>query len=363
MRPIAEVDKNFSLGKDLKKDDICFYNILSAPFRIDGVILPTKEDEPFCRIPTQVAEQVNKGVAIMNLCTAGGRVRFKTDAAYVSVYVEMKDRPDLVGKMPHMAYTGSIGMDLYEYRDGKEHHVMTFIPNVNMVDTYESIIEFPDARPRELTINMPLYSGMTKMLVGVNKSAELWPCRPYTHEIPVVYYGSSITQGGCASRPGNSYQAMISRRFDCNYLNLGFSGWARGEETVAAYISRLSMKAFVLDYDHNAPTKEHLEKTHMPFYKKVREANPDLPIIFVSRPYSDACSTWLSAEDVEERFQIIKKTYDAAVAAGDRNVYLIDGRTMVSHIPDSWGVDISHPNDLGFHAMATAIGNVLAQIL
>lgn len=363
MQKIAEVDQNFRIGEKLNKNDIQFYSVLNAPFHIDGVIPPKTEGEPFYRIPPEVAEQVNKGVAAMNPCTAGGRVRFKTDSQYVAVHVEIKERPDLVGKLSHMAFTGSTGMDLYEHRDGNEHYVMTFVPAVNMTDEYEAIIEFPDPHPRELTINMPLYSGITKMLVGLSESAAIWPCRNYKHDVPVVYYGSSITQGGCASRPGNSYEAMISRRLDCNYLNLGFSGSARAEQSIADYIRQLPMSIFVFDYDHNAPTVEHLQKTHKAFYERFREVQPDTPIIFATRPYSDANTIRISAEEVETRFQIVKKTYDDAIASGDHNVYLIDGRDMVAHIPDSWGVDISHPNDLGFHAMATAFGDILEKLL
>lgn len=359
---LAEVDSNLKVGLDIAKKDVMFYNILYTPFQIDGVIPPRSEGEPFYRIPPEIAQTVNEGVAAMNRCTAGGRVRFRTDSPYVAVHVEMRGPVELVGKYPHMPLTNSLGMDLYERRGDKEYFIMTFVPPVSTVDHYESIIEFPDARPRELTINMPLYSGMTKLLVGLSDTAKIWPCRSYTHEIPVVYYGSSITQGGCASRPGNSYESMICRRLDCNYLNLGFSGWARAEESIAEYISSLPMSAFVCDYDHNAPTVEYLQKTHRPFYERIRKAKPHVPIIFVSRPYSPG-PTVPTAEEVEERFQIIKKTYDDAVSRGDRNVYLIDGREMVAGIPDSWSVDNSHPNDLGFGAMAKAIGDVLERIL
>ena len=363
MKPLAEVDKNFSLGKNLNKPDICFYNVLNAPFRIDGVIPPKYEGEPFCRIPHETAKQIGETLYAMNHCTSGGRIRFKTDSSYVAIHAEVENRPDLIGRYPHMPFTCVMGMDLYEYRDGKEHYVMTFVPPVDMVDRYESIIEFPDARPRELTINMPLYSGLTRVLVGLSESAQIWPCREYTHDLPVVYYGSSITQGGCASRPGNSYQAIISRRLDCNFINLGFSASAMGEQGMADYIRQLPMKAFVFDYDANAPTPEYLENTHMAFFQRVRDVNPDLPIIMVTRPYSESLTGWLTDHDAEDRVRIVKKTFDTAVAAGDKHVYFIDGRDMVAHIPDSWGVDLWHPNDLGFHAMATAIGDVLEKLM
>ena len=150
---------------------------------------------------------------------------------------------------------------------------------------------------------------------------------------------------------------------DCNFINLGFSGAAMGDKRIAEYISQLPMSIFVFDYDANAPTPEYLQETHEPFFKLVRENNPDLPIILVTRPYSESLTGWLDQDDAESRVHIVKKTYDAAISAGDKNVYYIDGRTMVSHIPDCWGVDLWHPNDLGFHGMATVIGDVIAKIL
>lgn len=357
----TEVDRNLTVSKTLGKEDVVFYDVTDGHFQIDGVIVPGKAGEPYCRIPQDVAQNVNSGVQAMNVCTSGGRIRFKTDSSYVAVRVLSEGDKTLFGRYPHMPLTGSLGMDLYEHIDGKEHYVMTFVPPVDTIDIYESIIEFPDSKVRELTINMPTYSGLTKLMVGVSVDAGIFPCRNYKHGVPVVYYGSSITQGGCASRPGNTYESIISRKLDCNFINLGFSGWARAEQTMADYISSLKMSAFVMDYDHNAPTVEHLQKTHKPFFERIRSAQPQLPIIFVSRPYS--FSYIVSADEIEQRFQIIKKTYDDAIAAGDRNVYLIDGREMVKDIPDSWGVDVSHPNDLGFGAMARAIGNVLATVL
>ena len=359
---LSEVDENLKIETNLKKDDIRFYDVLKPPFTLYGVIPPEKSGEIFYRIPPEVAETVNRGVAAMNRCTAGGRVRFKTDSSYVAIRVDIPSEQDLLDHGPHMAFTCAAGMDLYETIDGKERYVLTFIPPLNFKEYYESIIEFPDARERELTINMPLYGGFTRFLIGVEEGAKIEKGREYTHSLPVVYYGSSVTQGGCASRPGNSYQSIISRRLDCNYINLGFSGWARGEQTMADYISKLPMSVFVFDYDHNAPTAEHLAATHQAFFKTVRKANPELPIIFASKPHAESLTAYRSAEDVEARFQIIKRTYDEAVASGDKNVYLIDGRDMVKDIPDCWSVDISHPTDIGFYAMAKAFGDVLEKI-
>ena len=211
---------------------------------------------------------------------------------------------------------------------------------------------------RELIINFPLYSGVKKLYIGLSDKADIGTPAKYTYDVPVVYYGSSITQGGCASRPGNSYQQMISRRFDCDYVNLGFSGSARGETAIAEYIAGLKMSVFVYDYDHNAPTPEHLMNTHKPMFDIIRKAQPDLPIIMASwTPTNNHGQT-------DRRFEIIKRTYDIAKSEGDENVYLLDGRRMFDGIcEDNGTVDGCHPNDWGFAAMAKAFGDAIEKVI
>ena len=180
---------------------------------------------------------------------------------------------------------------------------------------------------------------------------------PYRIEKPVVYYGSSITQGGCASRPGSAYESILSRRFSCDHINLGFSGNAKGEKEMAEYISGLDMAVFVYDYDHNAPSVEHLQMTHEPMFKRIRSAHPDLPIVMMSRPRPK-----LSPKE-EQRLEIIRTTYRNALQSGDRNVYLIDGRTLMQMAGNEGTVDTDHPTDFGFTSMAKTISEVFEQIL
>ena len=115
---------------------------------------------------------------------------------------------------------------------------------------------------REYTLNLPLFNEIYELYIGVEKGSSLVSHNDYRIEKPVVFYGSSITQGVEASRPGTSYESVISRNIDCDYINLGFAGCAKGEEEIAEYISEIDMSAFIMDYDHNAPDSEHLKKTH-----------------------------------------------------------------------------------------------------
>ena len=153
-----------------------------------------------------------------------------------------------------------------------------------------------------------------------------------------------------------SYQAIISRRFDYDYINLGFSGNAKAEDSIADYIKNLDMSLFVYDYDHNAPTVEHLANTHEKMFKAIREKHPLLPIIIMSRP-----KYYLTDEEKISR-NIIETTYNNAVSAGDKNVYFIDGKALTRLCKDSGTVDNCHPTDFGFASMAKALSKVIADI-
>ncbi|MBE6811242.1 MAG: hypothetical protein E7521_09410 [Ruminococcaceae bacterium] len=349
MSNISDIDSNFKVETNLNENDIRFYDVKQPPFQICGLIY---ESGKFRRFPENVAQTVSEGVYGLHCNTAGGRVRFTTDSPYIAIHTKMPH----IGKMPHFALTGSAGFDLYVF-DQTERYKATFVPPFNIQDGYESIVNFSSSEMREITINFPLYSEVSELYIGLKENATLCKAKPYEIEKPIVYYGSSITQGGCASRPGNSYESIISRSFNADYINLGFSGNAKGEIEIAEYIKQLDMSAFVYDYDHNAPSVEHLKDTHERMFRIIRNANPDLPIVLLSRPkYS------LTADD-KQRFEVIKATYDNAKATGDENVYLIDGVTLMSFAKDDSTVDNVHPNDLGFYSMAKAITDVLKKII
>jgi hypothetical protein len=211
---------------------------------------------------------------------------------------------------------------------------------------------------REIIIHFPLYSNVCDLFIGLSRDSEILAAPLYRVEKPVVFYGSSVTQGGCASRPGTCYQGFLSRWLDFDYINLGFSGSARGEDEMADYIASLDMSVFVCDYDYNAPSAEHLEKTHEKLFMKVRAAHPDLPIILVTRPKPHYCE----GEDLN-CFEVIKKTYENALARGDKNVRFIDGRTMFEFAGTEGTVDSVHPTDLGFLSMAKRIAEDLKTFL
>ena len=351
MKKLEEIDKNFKVETKLNKDNIEFYSARQNPFSIYGLIY---EDGQYRRMPQSVAESVSEWVGYLNRNTAGGRVRFKTDSSYVAISTKMKN----LGKMDHFALTGSVAFDLYANEGNGERFVTTLRPPFEVENGYESLFDFKSKKMREITINFPLYSDVCELYIGLENDATVEKSASYKYEKPIVYYGSSITQGGCASRPGNAYESIISRALCVDHINLGFSGNAKGEDEIADYISSLDMLLFVYDYDHNAPNSEHLEKTHEKMFKKIREKKPDLPIIIMTGITMDRYY------DNRKRHQeIIYNTYKNALDSGDTNIYFWDGEIEFAPYEENGTVEGCHPNDHGFVGMATSLLKTLEKIL
>jgi len=350
---IANIDKNLEVKTTLGVDDVVFYDTKKAPFKLYGAC--KEELDVFKRMPENIAETVSNGVKSLNFNTPGIRVRFMTDSDYVAIKAVM---PSL-RRMSHMALTGSSGFDMYLIENGTYRYIKTFVPPQDAEQGYESIAYFGGKKNRCLEINFPLYSRVDELYVGIRTGASVYECDGYKYDKPVLYYGSSITQGGCASKPGNSYQSIISHELDCDYINLGFSGNAKGEKEIAEYVADVDCSVFVCDYDYNAPTVDYLRETHLELYKIYRAKNPDTPIIFVSAPTVDAGN-----KNKIDRKQVILDTYNYAISNGDNNVSFVDGMEMFGgKYGNVYTVDGTHPNDAGFLRMAEYIGGAVEKAL
>jgi len=348
MSNISQIDRNFAVESSLNIDNIKFYDVREEPFSVYGVFY---ENGSFRRMPEEIAKTVSKKVYNLHVHAAGGRVKFVTNSSYVAIKASMP----VIGKMPHFALSGSAGFDLYTGK--REEYFGSFMPPFDISDGYESVLRFGERKRREITINFPLYSSISSLYIGLEEDACVKKSAGYKYEKPIGFYGSSITQGGCVCRPGNAYESIIARNLQTNYFNLGFAGSAKAEDAMAEYISKLDMSVFVYDYDHNAPTLEHLQNTHQRMFMTIRNAQPELPIVLLSRP-----KYMLNGVD-KKRLEIIRKTYTDALDAGDKNVYFIEGPTLMKYAKNAGTVDNCHPNDLGFYSMAKVLTPLLKTLL
>ena len=344
----------------IAREGIRFYDVRTTDAISVHGLYDYKNGERFMRMPEAVAESVSEGVAGLNYHTAGGRIRFATTAEYLAIRAFYPNYT-----MPgNMAPIGSAGFDVYIKKDSGYSYKSVIYPfngPVMMPHSFGDgpcgVIGLPKGMT-EVTINLPLHQSIDRLYIGLDSRAELIPHTDYKYSKPVLYYGSSITQGLAASRPGMAYEAQISRRLDCDFINLGFSGRCLAEPQMADYIATLDPSVFVYDYDHNATVKERYESTHEPLYLKFRAAHPKTPVIFVGRP-DFWLKGYLNAPLGETNRDVLYATYKKALDRGE-NVYYIDGYSLFDgEDREECTSDGIHPNDLGMYRMGVNIARYI----
>ncbi len=334
-----------------------YMDVTKPPFTLHGF------HEPFIRVPADVAEKTSEGVSHLAKVSAGGRISFKTDSDYVVIHAELAFADMTDNSSP----AANAGFEMFEKIDGNYEFRGVIFPNRASGKPYvEGRNKYGNRDMKDLVIFCPLGASIKSLYVGLREGSVLEEGSGYTYKNPVVFYGSSIVHGG-GTRPGSPYNAVLSRRLDMDYRNLGFGGNAKAEPAILDHIASLPMSVFVYDYDHNAPTPEFLEETHFAGYKRFREKQPDTPVVMASLAnYHTRIYAWdyFTLEDHEKRRAIIEQSYKRALAEGDKNVYFVDGSKM---IPRELAADATtdglHPNDLGYYFMANAFETVIAPLL
>ena len=350
----SKIDKNFLTTNIENKTDVEWHDLKDGEFQVYGLYEPYKT-EGFMRMPQSVADTVSPGVAELHTHTAGGRIRFKTNSPYIALTAVIPTEY----RHTHMGLCAADGFDLYVIHKGTASYFGAFPIPFDFKGGYTVVKDvYADNNMVCYEIEMPLYAHVANLFIGLKEGSKIEAGEPYVNDLPIVYYGSSITQGACASRPGTSYEAMISHRFNLDYINLGFSGNCKGEKNMAEYMAKIPMSCFVCDYDHNAGYEEYVA-THFPLYETIRKAHPDIPYIMISRPTND-----IDNDHVALKFNAMMESYNKAVASGDKNVYYIDGREFYKGLNFiDCSADLLHPNDIGFHKMSDIIGDMIEKVL
>jgi hypothetical protein len=341
------------------QEDIRWNNPKEDPFQISGFAWFQSEG-CYRRLPVQPEYEIPDRVNELANFTSGGQMRFRTNASKLEIKVK------LIGtaSMGHMAASGQCGFDIYVGEPDKQQYFATAIPPLHE-KTYERVIWDLNGsnEMREVTVNFPLYQGVEEVLIGTNSNAVIEEPTPYQSDKRVIFYGTSITQGGCASRPGMSYTNILSRRFHLEFMNLGFSGSGKGEQGVALTIREIERPAcFVIDYEANVTTEQY-KATLAPFIKTYREYHPLVPIIVMSRiPYAQDAGLGRYVDNLERRNHS-KSTVEQFIQNGDQNLTFVDGSALLGENWDECTVDGVHPNDLGFMKMAEGLKGIMKTVL
>jgi len=310
----------------------------------------------FDRLPKAAEGKVTPAVWSLSRDSAGMMFRFKTDAPSIHVrYTLMK--PTLA--MPHMPATGVSGVDLYARdADGKWKWVQVAKPAAQQVSA--QIIGDLAPGEREYAAYLPLYNGVESLEIGVPKGAKFEGLAP--RKRPVVFYGTSITHGACASRPGMVHTAILGRRFDAPVVNLGFSGNGKMDAAVGEFLTQIDAAAYVIDCLPNMGAPDVRAKC-VPLVKQLRAAKPNTPIILVEdRRFTNSWITPKKAKFHDDNHAALRESYETLKKDGVTKLYYIEGDRLLGD--DSEGAtDASHPNDLGFMRQADVMEPVLREAL
>ncbi|MBE7540265.1 MAG: SGNH/GDSL hydrolase family protein [Opitutaceae bacterium] len=310
----------------------------------------------FDRLPASAEAEVTKNVWNLSRDSAGMVVRFKTDASSLHVhYLLSKDRL----AMAHMPATGVSGVDFYA-RDAKGHWRWV---NVTRPATQEVKVEvIKDLMPglREYAAYLPLYNGVEFLRIGVPAGSRFEPLAP--RRKPIVFYGTSITHGACASRPGMVHTAILGRRFDRPVVNLGFSGNGRMDTAVGDCLTRIDAAVYVIDCLPNMTPGMVTERT-APLVRQIRAVKATTPIVLVEdRRFSNEWITPNKKRFHDENHAALRAAYDGLLKEGVSNLFYISGDHLYGDDADG-AVDGSHASDLGFMRQADVMEPVLRKAL
>jgi len=310
------------------------------------------------RLPAKAEGVVRPSVWGLSEDSPGICIRFVTDATEISARWILRKKKLALTNMPA---SGASGLDLYMRFKGEWRWLGAARPD--SVLNEKRLTTGMTHELRECLLYLPLYNGIEQLEIGVpvGSKCELPLVRPMNRK-PVVFYGTSIVQGGVASRPGMAYPAILCRRLDCTMINLGFSGNALCEPEIAVLLAELDPAVYLIDPLPNMNSE--MVKERMPaFIAKIREAHPKTPIVLVENtemgdaPVNPSRRGGYSAANA-----ILRMIYEQRVKAGDRKLFYIRGNKLLG--TDGQGtVDRVHPSDLGFMRMTDVMEPILKRAL
>jgi hypothetical protein len=352
-----KLDKNMSLS-EVDTDGVQWFDPRERPFGLVGFEW-LENDGIYRRLPLEPEWEIRDPVDALANHTAGGQIRFRTDSKRILIRVEIRERSG----MYHMPATGQSGFDLYVLESGIQRYLRT--TRFPHDDTrYEvELYNHDQELYRSYTLNFPLYNGVNKVEIGFEQGAVVDAPLPFKRPGKIVIYGTSITQGGCVTRPGMAYSNIISRKLDIQFVNLGFSGNGRGEPALAHLINQIpGTSLIVLDYEANA--NETITETLGPFVEILRQQHPKTPILIMSKiRYANATEGSPAFELLKHNRDFQKNLVEIRRADGDNQIFFLDGSTILGEDYFECTVDGSHPTDLGSYRIAEALGAAIEEIL
>ncbi len=332
---------------------------------LEGQAWPHEVKDFYDRLPSRAEKSVRDAVWNLSKNSAGLQMRFQTNASEIIIKYQVTGSL----QMPHMPATGVSGIDLYSktidgswlwaagrysFGDTITYHFKNLLPNDQHVNN------------REYTLYLPLYNSVKWMEITVPKEAMFKPLRVRTDK-PIVVYGTSIAQGGCASRPGLAWTNILGRKLDRPVINLAFSGNGRLEKELIDLLSEIDAKMYVLDCLPNLISPDYyatgeLKKRIIASITELQNKKPYIPILLADHDgYTDGDINPVRKNEYVSTNKVFIQTFDSLVAAGVKNIFRLSKEAINQDIEST--VDGTHPNDIGMMHYADAYSKEIKTIL
>ncbi|MBP5315227.1 MAG: SGNH/GDSL hydrolase family protein [Muribaculaceae bacterium] len=342
----------------VKATDLVYYD--AREFPILGSVC-TDSDHPFWRLPDSLESKSRPELFALGKNSAGIAVRFATDATAIGASWKSLNKFN----MNHMTPTGIRGLDLYVMLpDSTWTTVGSARPLQNAHSTRTLIMQNMRKEMRDYMLYLSLYDGVDSLYIGVDSTATI--CQPWfdlpSRVKPVVMYGTSVLQGGCANRPGMVHTSILGRMLNREVYNFGFSGNAKLDYEIAELMATIDAGVYVIDALPNLKTpeiKERMEK----FFRIIRDRRPATPVIFVeSVIFPIMRHDQETYETISEKNRTLAEIFARLKASGEKNIYYFKGEDILGDCYEGT-VDNYHLTDLGFTTFARNFYPLLKDIL
>lgn len=307
------------------------------------------------RIDSTEVIGLSKKIQRLSRSTAGFNLNFRTNSKSIHLKWEL----DVFRSSWNMTPLVINGFDLYGWNGNDWQYVAAAKPTADSNSV--EIIKNLDGKMTNYKLYFPLYTGVKEVKIGIDQDAEILYSGLFSPSKKAVIYGSSITQGASASRPGMAFPSIIGRHMNMEFINLGFSAAGKMELELATILGEIDADIFILDCVPN-PSIEQIRERAIPFVEELRRAKPETPILMVESIFRENAfwdSEW--NKKVKGQNNAFRTAFEALIQQGYKNLYYLSSEGLIGDDHEAT-IDGTHLTDLGQIRVAERLSQYIKDI-